>query len=477
MPTIQKLKYGETKIFLILAPPHISSSIIHKAIEEGVVWPHYVWVVVLLEPASLTLSPMWENVLLIMYKSPTLDYSNSTCAENVSSTSNFYSSLLYDAVWQVLMANESLFNCSIEVSAKSSHMSHRSISDCIQSDEKRINRTQLLLVLCIVRNQGLQELGYYRVTDSSTELVNVVDLPTDQLSLHLYKYSWLLLVLLCTIIFITYVLAFANFSLMIDFCNEKEVKASSFVLTIVIFLGCCFLLFSATVAILSLILRNKNISWSSFICIAEACSFHAGMAVLLLMYILKTLRIWRIFSHFGKMSAAWSDSRLLVVVLIGSAVILLLSIVATYDVKFNPIIFFRNDTAPPYYEYTTGCVNNTSSLSQRLRLSIIVIVGGCLIINLLVLSVLSLKTCNIKRRGFKQIKRTDILIIVITTSYCLPVIAYFYADLRLFFKLYTLILVAISFLVQLIIFPPIFFPIFYRRVVKRYCCSMPKILV
>ena len=85
------------------------------------------------------------------------------------------------------MANESRFNCSIEVSAKSSHMSHRSISDCIQSDEKRLNRTQLLLVLCIVRNQGLQELGYYRVTDSSTELVNVVDLPTDQLSLHLYK--------------------------------------------------------------------------------------------------------------------------------------------------------------------------------------------------------------------------------------------------------------------------------------------------
>ena len=109
MPTIQKLKYGETRIFLILAPPHISSSVIHKAIEEGMVWPHYVWVVVLLEPASLTLSAMWENVFLIMCKSPTLDYSNTTCTENVSSTSNFYNSLLYDAVWQVLMANESLF--------------------------------------------------------------------------------------------------------------------------------------------------------------------------------------------------------------------------------------------------------------------------------------------------------------------------------------------------------------------------------
>ena len=139
----------------------------------------------------------------------------------------------------------------------------------------------------------------------------------------------------CTIIFITYVLAFANFSLMIAFRNEKEVKASSFVLTIVIFIGCCFLLFSATVAVLSLILRNKNISWSPIICIAETSSFNAGVAILLLMYILKTLRIWRIFNHFGKISAAWSDSRLLVVVLIGNAVILLLSIVFTYDYKFE----------------------------------------------------------------------------------------------------------------------------------------------
>ena len=326
VPTIQKLKYGETKIFVILAPHHISSLVTHKAIEEGVVWPHYVWVVVLLEPASFTPSPMWENVLLIMYKFPTLDYSNTTCTENVSSTCNFYSSLLYDAVRQVLMANESLFNSSIEVSAKSSHMSCRSIIDCIQSNVNKLNNTQLLLVLFIVRNQGLLELGYYRVTDSSTDLVNVIDLPTDQLPFQNAKFSWLLLVILCIVIFVTYVLAFSNFSLMIAFRKQTEVKASSFALTIVIFTGCCFLLFNATLGVLLLILRNKNITWSPILCMAEVCSFATGTEMLLSTYILKTLRIWRIFSHFGKLSAAWSDSRLLVVVLICCAARLLLTI-------------------------------------------------------------------------------------------------------------------------------------------------------
>ena len=339
VPTIQKLMYGETKIFLILAPPHISSLVIHKAIEEGVVWPHYVWVVVLLEPVSFTQSPMWENVLLVMYKSPTLDYSNTTCTENVSSTSNFYSSLFYDAVCQVLMANESLFNSSIEVSAKSSHMSSRSINDCIQSNVNKLNSTQLLLVLFIVRNQGLLELGYYRVTDSSTELVNVIDLPTDQLPFQNAKFSWLLLVILCIVIFVTYVLAFSNFSLMIAFRKQTEVKASSFALTIVIFTGCCFLLFNATLGVLLLILRNKNITWSPILCMAEVCSFATGTEVLLSTYILKTLRIWRIFSHFGKLSA-WSDSRLLVVVFICCAARLLLTIFSAYDFKYGHTFFF-----------------------------------------------------------------------------------------------------------------------------------------
>ena len=53
------------------------------------------------------------------------------------------------------MANISHFNSSIEISANSSYTSNRSINDCIQSNENNLNSTQLLLDLCIVRNQGL----------------------------------------------------------------------------------------------------------------------------------------------------------------------------------------------------------------------------------------------------------------------------------------------------------------------------------
>ena len=60
----------------------------------------------------------------------------------------------------------------------------------------------------MVRNKTLLQLGYYGVTDSSTLLVNVVDVPTDQLPSHCVKFFRLLLVSLCIMIFITYVLTF-----------------------------------------------------------------------------------------------------------------------------------------------------------------------------------------------------------------------------------------------------------------------------
>ena len=349
VPTIQKLKYGETKIFLILAPPRISSLVNHKAIEEGVVWPHYVWVVVILEPASLPLSPMWENVLLIMYKSPTLDYSNTTCAENVSSTSNFYSSLLNDAVWQILSGNKSHFNSSKEFSTKlsNSNHEHRNISDFFRPNTKDF-KGQLLLALYIVRNNTLLELGYYRVTEGFTEFVNIMDLPTDQLPSHSINFSWMLLACFGTMAIIIYALAIINFFLMVTLRKEKEVKASCFTLSVVIYIGSCLLILSATLEILSLILTNNSVLLSRFYCFPEVCSFRTGLAVLLLTYVVKTLRIWRLFGHFGKMSAAWSDSRLLVVVLIGNAVMLLLSIVAAYDQKYSIMRSFRNDTTPPY---------------------------------------------------------------------------------------------------------------------------------
>ena len=96
-----------------------------------------------------------------------------------------------------------------------------------------------------MRHTTILELGYYRVADSYTELMNVVDLPNDQLPSHSINFFWLLLVS-CCIMTITYVLAILNFFVMVTLRKEKEIKALSFILSIVIYIGSCLIIISGT---------------------------------------------------------------------------------------------------------------------------------------------------------------------------------------------------------------------------------------
>ena len=71
---------------------------------------------------------------------------------------------------------------------------------------------------------------------------------------------------------------------MVTVRKEKEVKASSFTLSVVIYIGSCLLIIGATLEVLSLILTIYNLPLSRFFCIPELCSFRTGLAVLFNMY-------------------------------------------------------------------------------------------------------------------------------------------------------------------------------------------------
>ena len=80
--------------------------------------------------------------------------------------------------------------------------------------------------------------------------MNLEDLSTDQLPSCNNKFYRMLLISLCIMIFITYVLAFVKFFLVVAFHKEKEVESSSFALSSVIYLGSCLLMVSATLMVL-----------------------------------------------------------------------------------------------------------------------------------------------------------------------------------------------------------------------------------
>ena len=157
------------------------------------------------------------------------------------------------------------------------------------------------------------------------------------------------------------------------------------------------------------------------------------------------------------MSAAWSDSRLLVVVLIESAVMLVLSIVTAYDIKYKVIRSFSTDTAPPYYEYKSTCFQNINTRSHTtLFILVSAIQGNCLVFLFILLLIFSIITSYIRCSNFKEIKRTNIFTMAFIVMYSL-LFTFASGDLKRYIIIIHILDVTASFLCQLVIFPPIFF--------------------
>jgi len=114
------------------------------------------------------------------------------------------------------------------------------------------------------------------------------------------------------------------------------------------------------------------------------------------------------------------------------------------------------DTASPYYEYKAAFLPNNSSIPQVIVFIVIFLIQMS---SFVILFRLSWKTCNISRSNFKDTKRTNFIIISFFLVYGSEFAFRGSNTANLFNN------TAVSFLSQLIIFPPIVLPIIYHLVV------------
>ena len=109
------------------------------------------------------------------------------------------------------------------------------------------------------------------------------------------------------------------------------------------------------------------------------------------------------------------------------------------------------------------CYEHTYSRYHTLSILHVIPMGGFVILFIL-LFILSLKTRNIRRSNFKETKRTNIFIIFFIFVYFL-ILTLAIGNLKRYVMFFNgLFGVAVSFLSQLVIFPPTLYPIFYHYV-------------
>ena len=462
---LKRLQYSGVKITFVLLPALEASELICAAYLQGLTWPNYAWIVADRSREDLFLSTQCdtqskvmatEHIFLIQNQlEPDSDSElvsvrrhSDNCSEYLSTQpfhpkpslhSDLYSNVLYDSVWAFALAlNSSVdilreMNMSLKdyrpsnftptngriadiIEKELSQITYCGVRGLVKFDNSR--EVKLAVQILQIRNATAVYIGHYDPVAGGVhiKLDSLGTFPDDDLSRVYQLYPVSITVVLSTLIVLCIAFTTKMLVLFIYYRNEPEIKASSYQLSYCMFLG-CYSLFTGTLThtlASGLVLNGLA---RPAVCVMQIATTSIGLDLVLATLFGKMLRVYRIFTYFGKTGKAWSDRVLvLVIFLIVLGKILLLTVwfaVDTYHLE--DVETYQKEALPPYYEVVQQC---------RCRylpfwLSSALLYSGIILALLLLLA---FKTRKIERENFKDTKKVNacILCLVILISLSAP---------------------------------------------------------
>jgi gamma-aminobutyric acid type B receptor len=350
-----------------------------------------------------------------------------------------YANPLYDEVWALSLAlNNSLSDLDrFNLSLKHYQYNMSSITDIVESHLQNVHfsgvtgniafnsyrETHVPVLLYQIRNGSEVLIGKYSGLDDNFTLLNnsPINFPNDTFDI---RYS--LIPLPVAILFYTssgIISIFITLTLILMFTvvyNEPEVKATSPWLTILIFIGGYF-------NIASSILLITHQSWLFdeapylVLCTISSWLAYCGINLINVTVLVKLVRVYRVFTHFGRMKKTWRNKYLFFVIL-GLAMIVPTVVTATTAIadpyKYEKIDNFMYNTNPPINLICLDCAQNLISTS--------VIIAYTITIVLFLIS-FAVLTRKVDRKDFKDTKKILAFVFILTISVgtLLPIVIIF----------------------------------------------------
>ena len=459
---LKQLQYSGVKITFILLPALEASELICAAYLQGLTWPNYAWIVADRSVEELFLSTqcdaqsklmatdhvfLMQNQLepdsdseLVSRKSYSEYHSEylSTLAlhPKPSLHSNLYSNVLYDSVWAFALAlNSSVdilheMNMSLKdyrpanftptngrmadvIENELSQISFSGAHGLVKFDNSR--EVQLAVEIFQIKNATSVQIGHYDpvVGEVHIELDYLGTFPDDNLSRVYQLYPVSVTIILSTISVFCIVFTTVMLVLFMYYRNEPEIKASSYNLSLCMFLGCYSLLIGTLTHTLAcgLVLNGHA---RPAVCIIIIATTSIGLDLVLTTLFTKMLRVYRVFTYFGKTGKAWSDRVLLLVIfmIVLGKILLLIAWFAVDTYQLEDVEMYQKEALPPYYEVIQQC---------RCRylpywLSSVFLYSGII---LTVLLLLAFKTRKIERENFKDTKKVNAYTLSLFILICL----------------------------------------------------------
>ena len=449
---VMELKRSITKVIVVFLPPSEAVNMLCEAYHQGLKWPNYVWLYVEVDSDTLTirdassctvedLTKAMENVLFLHLQHWESDKENVLHSEIKYSAfqnvyyqylnnteclqSNPYASVLYDSIWAIALAVNTS-HITLPLQTKHSAMSaiaKELTSVSFQGASGLVNFSQgtaalqLHVDIFYVHQDSLIHIGTYnQYTDTLFVNSSIIgEIPSDQLDEVYLLYPQYLTVLLLVFLVSSLIFTTIIMSLFIHYRNSPEIKATSSVLSLCMFVGCyCLIISSLLHTIGSGHVIESNILGQAD-CWGNTFLFTVGMDLILATVFTKTLRIHHIFNTFGKLSSFWTDKSLFVMILsVVSIKVLIMVIWAAVDI--NHLIDKRIlslQEFSPHYKVIQKCY------SQHLGLwvAIIFAYSGLLFLPMIIAAILTRRIKGDKSK-YKDSKKICILVAVLFILIC-----------------------------------------------------------
>ena len=242
--------------------------------------------------------------------------------------------------------------------------------------------------------------------------------------------------------------------------KEPEIRATSWTLSLLIFLGCYMII----VYLLLLILRSAVQPTTKFdICSSIIWISGAGLPVILILAVLlvKLARIYRIFNNYSQVGKSCSDVALAVYVLLllSPTTLILTVMTALQSYKWSTLAITHID----HTEILYVCTGDLGPYYIAL-VSYLLLLKGCIV-------VVALTTRKLRYKNFRDANKVNILVSVVVLM-GIPSIVLFkvLSDRRLYLPAYTIVHVAHCTLIAICLgslFIPKLSPIINRKYFKN----------
>ena len=458
---IHQIRQSEKNIVYLTVRARQAVNLLCAAYEHAMVWPHYMWILqdhsvvdlfmhtnnrcttemlqeALQSTVLLRLQREQKNASMQLdmgysyetYQRQYMDILNEL-GENLMY--NEFSNIMHDSVWAFAWAlNDSLNTVSennmtlidfirlfgkkqlsyiMEKNLRS--LSFEGVSGHVHYNNE--DHIEAMVDIYLVFNNTEITAGSYNqlLGDLSLKMPNQIPIIDDKLESRYRLIPFPVTVLLIVVVSLCLVLTTVLFILFIKYRKYSEIKATSPYLSLLMFLGTYLILIATLIQAIMTAVRlgasATNNVLSSALCGSVIMGNIIGINLIFSTLLLRMLRVYRIFSYFGRTGKIWSDKVLVVIVLlivVGDMVLLLIwFFVDPFMMRSITRYIYEHHDTPPYYEIRQYCTSN------KIAVWFALIFGKVGVLFAFVLF-LAIKTRKIQRENFKDTKKVNIYIFV-----------------------------------------------------------------